>query len=145
MSTIGYIDPVHLTGMSCTHPTPPLSAMHKLSSSQVSHILFLMDSGYSGHAIHQKTGLGITTISRVRSEHRPNLSKPLGGRPCLLSIINISYAKRIIHTGKVDNAAEAAVMLRGHTTRGFSTETLRRGLKENGMVSVVKKKRPLLK
>jgi hypothetical protein len=36
-------------------------------------------------------------------------------------------------------------MLRGHTTRRFSTQTLRRGLKENGMVPVVKKKRPLLR
>ena len=118
--------------------------MHRLSSSQVSHILFLLDSGESAASIHRTTGYGIATISCLHSEHCPNLSKPLGGCPRLLSTASISYAKQVIRTGKVDNATQAAVMLRRHSSGGFSTQTLRRELKESGMVSVVKKKRPRL-
>jgi hypothetical protein len=85
--------------------------MHKLSSNSISRILYLLDSGESAASIHRQTGFGIATISRLCSEHRPNLSKSSGGRPRLLTDTSINYAKRVIHTGNVDNATQAAGML----------------------------------
>ncbi|KAJ2922344.1 hypothetical protein H1R20_g14755, partial [Candolleomyces eurysporus] len=118
--------------------------MHKLSSTSISHILYLLDSGESAASIHHQTGYGIATISRLCSEHRPNLSKPSGGRPRLLTDTSINYANRVIRTGKVNNAMQAAVMLCNQSAKKFSTQTLHRRLKESGMTAVVKKKRPKL-
>ncbi|KAJ2914736.1 hypothetical protein MD484_g5687, partial [Candolleomyces efflorescens] len=118
--------------------------MHKLSSDQITHILFLLDSGMSAAAVHRQTGISMGSISNIRSEHRPNLPKSSGGRPSILTDSDINYAKRIIRTGKVENAVQAAGMLCHHTQAPFSTQTLHCGLKENGMVPVVKKKRPKL-
>src|SRR5690242_17766314 len=140
MGTRGYIEHVYCTYMPHNYSAPSLFTIRKLSSTQVSYILFLLDSGKSATSIHRKTGYSATTISCIRSEHCPNLSKPLRGCPHLLSTSNISYAKRVIHTGKVDNAAEAAILLRTNCHKGFCTQTLHRGLKQSGMVAVVKKK-----
>ena len=127
--------------------TPPTTAVHTCYFpcansllTQVSHILYLLDSGESASSIRHQTGHGIATISHLHSEHCPNLSKSSGGCPRLLTNTSISYAKHIIRTGKVDNAVQAAGMLQGHSGRKFSTQTLRRRLKESGMMAVVKKK-----
>jgi hypothetical protein len=119
--------------------------MHKLSSDQTLHILTLLDSGLSGAQISRQTGVGNATISRIRSEHRPDLAKSCGGRPSKLSTANVDYARRIIHMGRVDNATQAAHTLQDITNTPFSSQTLHRHLKFHGMIPVVKKKRPLLK
>ena len=119
--------------------------MRKLSSSQTEHILFLLDSGMSATAIQRQTHVSLGAISKIRSDHRPTLSKSSGGRPPLLTSSSINYAKRMIHTGKAENAVQAAGLVQGWSSTSFSTQTLRRGLKRSGMVPVVKKKRPLLK
>ena len=115
-----YIDPVNVTDMPHNHLIP----MHKLSSAQISHILFLLDSGESATSIHHKTGYGATNISRICSQHCPNLAKPLGGCPCLLSSANISFVKHILRTRKVENATEAAGQLRNYSHKTFHTQTL---------------------
>jgi transposase len=124
--------------------TPQL-IMQKLSSTQIIRILNLLDSGHSVRQISNQTGYGIATISRTRSEHRPELQKSSGGRPTKLSTANVEYARRIIRMGKVDNATEAAKSIQDITNTPFSSQTLRRHLKSRGMKPVVKRKRPLLK
>ena len=119
--------------------------MQKLSSAQILRILNLLDSGLSVRQIFHQTGHGIATISRTRSEHRPELLKSSGGRPTKLSTANVEYARRIIRMGKVDNATEAAKTLQDITNTPFSSQTLRRHLKSRGMRPVVKRKHPLLK
>ena len=74
--------------------------MQKLSSAQILRILNLLDSGLSVRQIFHQTGHGIATISRTRSEHRPELLKSSGGRPTKLSTANVEYARRIIRMGK---------------------------------------------
>ena len=99
--------------------------MQKLLSTQILCILNLLDSGLSVQQISYQTGHGIATISRTRSEHRPELQKSFGGRPTKLITANVDYARRIIHMGKVDNATEAAQTLQDITNTPFSSQTLR--------------------
>lgn len=118
--------------------------MHKLSSSNTLHILHLLDSGMSAAAISRQTNISVSSICNIRNEHRPNLLKASGGRPRVLTDTSLNYAKRIIRTGQVDNAEQAAKEVRRSIGESFHTQTLRRGLKKAGMKAVVKKKRPRL-
>ena len=119
--------------------------MQKLSSTQLIHILKLLDSGLSVQQISHQTGHGIATISCTRSEHQPELQKSSGGCPMKLSTANVEYAHRIICMGKVDNAIELAKSLQDITNTSFSSQTLHQHLKSCGMKPVVKQKCPLLK
>ena len=119
--------------------------MRKVTTAQTNHVLALLDSGTSGAKISQELGLGLGTISRIRSQHRSNLPKSSGGRPTKLSPANIDYARRVIRMGKVDNAVQMAKALQNVTNQPISAQTVCHQLKSKGMRPVVKRKRPLLK
>jgi len=118
--------------------------MKPLSPADSNHILFLLDSGYSGEQISSQTGVSNATISRLRSRHRPYLKKAPGGRPSKLSDTDIRHALRLIGSGKVDDAVQVTKALQNITNQPLSTQTVRNGMKKVGMKSVVKRKRPLL-
>ena len=117
-------------------PTQPYhhsqTPMRKLSSSLKSQILSLLAAGVSGHEISKETGVSIGAISKLRSEHYPNLPRSSGGRPCILSTANIDYARRMIKMGKIDNATQAAKALQDITNKPFSAHFLCQNLKEAG-------------
>ena len=94
----------------------PIPAMHTLSSASQNHILLLLETGHTAGHIEASTGYGISTISRLRSKHRPHLSKSLGGHPPKLSPINIRHAQHLISSGKADTAADVTKTLRNVTT-----------------------------
>ena len=119
--------------------------MHKISTAQTQQVLALLDSGTSGAKISQELGLGLGTISRIRSQHRSMLAKSSGGRPAKLSSANIDYARRIIHMGKVDNAVQIAKALHVVTNQFIYAQIVHCQLKSKGMRLVVKRKKPLLK
>ena len=118
--------------------------MKALSTSQTSHILYLLDSGHSGHDISSQTGVSTAAISRLRSRHRPYLKKAPGGRPSKLSDHDTRYALRLIGTGKADNAVQVTKSLQNITNQPLTAQTVRNHLKEMGMKAVVKKKWPKL-
>ena len=118
--------------------------MQPLTTAQRNHIITLLDAGTSGHQIHHLTGIGISTISRLHSQHHSELPKSSGGRPSKLTPANIGYAKRIIRMGRADNAVQVIKALQDVTNQSISSQTVRRNLKKSGLRPVVKKKRPLL-
>ena len=93
--------------------------MQPLTTAQHNHIITLLDAGTSGHQIHHLTGIGISTISRLHSQHRSELSKSSGGRPSKLTPANIGYAKRIIRMGRADNAVQVTKALQDVTNRSL--------------------------
>jgi len=119
--------------------------MQPLTFSQTQHILYLLDSGESPNQISASTGLHQSTISRIRSKHRPGLAKPSSGRPSLLSSADTRYAIRLITTRKAENASQVAKSIRHMIKKPVSTRSIRRYLHRAGMKAVVKTKRPLLK
>lgn len=119
--------------------------MKPLTPSQLSHILYLLDSGASAHEISTSTSIHHSTISRIRSKHRPNLAISSGGRPRLLTSSDTRYAVRLITSQKADNASQVKRLLANSLPHSISTKTIRRTLSRAGMKAVVKVKRPLLK
>ena len=118
--------------------------MKPLTTSQLSHILHLLDSGASAHHISTTTGTHLSTISRIRSKHRPELPKPTGGHPKLLSPSDTRYVIRLITSQKADNASQVKKILTHTLLHSVSTKTIHRNLSNAGMKAVVKVKRPLL-
>jgi hypothetical protein len=118
--------------------------MKPLTTSQLSYILHLLDSGASAHHISSTTGTHLSTISRVRSKHRPELAKPTGGCPKLLSPSDTCYIIHLITSQKADNASQVKKMLTHTLPQSVSTKTIRRNLSRTGMKAVVKVKHPLL-
>ena len=114
--------------------------MKDTSSAQVTFVLSLLDSGHTGYQISSQTGLSTGTISKIRSRHRPNLSKSTGGRPSKLSENDIRYATRLITSGKADNAVQVAKSLAEVTNQSLSAQTVQNRMKGLGMKAVVKKK-----
>jgi len=107
-------------------------------------ILSLLDSGHSRYDISSQTGVSVTSISRLRSRHRPYIKKASGGRPSKLSEQDICYAIWLIGTGKAENAVQVTKALQHSTNQPLSAQTVQNSMKEVGMKAVVKKKRPLL-
>ena len=85
--------------------------MRSLSLTQQQHILILLDSNYSAHQIATIIDCSVSTISRLRSKHRSNLSKSYGGRPSKLSSHNIRHAVHLITSKKAENAVQVAKTL----------------------------------
>ena len=122
-------------------PTP---TMHTLSSASQNHILSLLDSGHTASQIAASTGHGIGTVSRLRSKHRPHLSKSFGSHPSKLTPVNIHHAQHLISSGKADTAVDVAKTLRNVTNQPLSAQTVHNSLKVAGMKAVMKKKKPFL-
>ena len=119
--------------------------MRSLTCAQLTQFIMLLDAGTSGHQIYWLTGLGIGTISRVRSQYCSELQKSSGGHPSKLTPANIGYAKCIVHMGKADNAVQVTKALQDVTNQSISSQTVCCNLKKSGLQTVVKRKWPLLK
>ena len=74
----------------------------------------------------------------------PDCPKSKGGRPRKLCPTAVRHAQCIIGTGEADTAVDVSKILRETVEEDFSTQTVRRALKRDGMKAVVKKKGPLL-
>jgi hypothetical protein len=118
--------------------------MHPLSAADQNHILAMLDAGHSATQIAASTPCSLGAVSKLRSQHRPHLSKSCGGRPPKLSTANIRHAQRLISSGKADTAVDVAKVLRNVTNQPLSTQTVRRYLKAAGLKAAVKKKKPFL-
>ena len=116
-----------------------------LSNTTVNNIVTLARQGHSITHIHTQTGVSRSQISKVRSQHCPEVPKSQGGRPSLFSPTTIRHATRLIETGKADTAVEVHRNIKDTFLGNISVQTIRRALKVAGMRAVVKKKRPQLK
>lgn len=122
----------------------PHITMKPISPKDLQHILYLLDSGHSGHSISKATGISTGSISNIRKKHRPTLLSSSGGCPKKLSPANIHYAVRQMTTSKADNATQLTSTLSTIIDQPLSHKTVRRALKSAGLKAVVKKKHPKL-
>ena len=81
--------------------------MKPTSSSQKSIITSLLTEGYSVHQIQSKTGLGRSTIGRIKKEVDSDKENNKGGCPSKLSSYDKQSFIHQITTGKLDNATQA--------------------------------------
>ena len=119
--------------------------MHLISSAQRSTIISLLHEHYSIHEIQSRTGIGRSTIGRIKKEVDTNKENNKGGCPSKLSPHDKQSILHQITTEKLDNAVQAAHFINGILPNPVSAQTVRNVLKENGFSYVIKKKCPLLK
>src|ERR1700761_9073854 len=118
--------------------------MKSISCTTTLNILSLLDTGHSVRDISSRIGVSIGTVSSVRNNHRPDMSKTLGGHPKKLTESNIRLGLCAISSGKADTAIQVHKILQDKTNEDLSVQTVRRGLKQAGMKSTVKTTRPFL-
>lgn len=94
--------------------------------------------------IESKTGVGKSTIGRIKKGVECDKENLKGGHPSKLSATAKRAISRQITSGKLDNAVQATHYINSTYPTSVSTQTVRRALVEEDMVPVVKKKRPLL-
>ena len=123
----------------------PTTTMRPIPSAQRSTIISLLHEHYSVHEIQLKTGIGKSTIGRIKKELDMDKENSKGGRPSKLSPQDKQSIICQITTGKLDNAVQAAHFINSILPSPVSPQTVRNLLKENNFHSVVKKKCPLLK
>jgi transposase len=118
--------------------------MRSLSTTQKNTILSQLDAGHSIRSIASTTGVGISTISRLRSKQCSDLQKSTGGHPTKLSSANIHHAIHLISTQKAETAVEVTKTLSNIINQPLHPSTSCCYLKKAGMKAVVKSKHPLL-
>lgn len=119
--------------------------MKPTSASQRSSVISLLENGYSTRQIQERTGLGKSTVGRIKKEVDANKENNPGGRPSKLTPRDKQSIIRQISTGKVDNAVQAAQFINSIIPDPVNAQTVRNALKEEGFYSATKKKVPLLK
>ena len=118
--------------------------MKSLSPSETEHIIYLLSSGLSATQVAKTTSHSKSVMRKIRSKHLPNLEKPIGGHPTLLSPANKRHARHLITSGKSETAAGVARALQDIINHPVSPNTVRRALREQGLKTVTKKKKALL-
>jgi transposase len=119
--------------------------MKPTSSTKHSAVTSLLQEGYSLRQIESKTGLGKSTIGRIKKEMDGDKENSKGGRPSKLSPGDKRSIIRQITTGRLDNAVEATHFINNILSNPVTPKTVRNTLKQDDFHAVVKKKRPLLK
>ena len=94
------------------------------------------------HQIQSRTGLGKSTVARIKKEVDIDKENCKGGRPSKLSYQDKQPILCQITTGQVDNAVQATDFINNIFPNPVTPQTVRNVLKENNFCSIVKKKCP---
>src|SRR5216684_1045544 len=118
--------------------------MKPTSSTKHSTVTSLPQEGYSLCQIQSKTGLGKSTIGRIK-EVDGDKENSKGGHPSKLSSGDKQSIVHQITSGRLDNAVEATHFINNILPNPITPQTVRNALKKNDFCTVVKTKCPLLK
>lgn len=118
--------------------------MKKHSSTLIASVIQQLRAGIPHRDIAVSTGIGLGSITKIRSEHCPDLPKSSGGRPSTLSLNDASYAVNLMKRGRAKNAVQAAKALSDITNRPVHPQVVRNHLKQAGAKAGKKKKKPKL-
>ena len=107
-------------------------------------VINLVQNGLSDRQIAVQTGLGRSTVQRIRKKWHPEHPTPAPGRPRILSATQERIIVRSITSGKADTSETVRKAI--NTEHGIlvSTQTIRNILKKNGLKAGPKIKKPLL-
>jgi transposase len=83
--------------------------MKATSAANHASVLSLLEQGYSVRDIERRTGLGKSTVGRIKKEVDTGKENNLGGRPSKLSVRDKTSIIRQIQSGKLDTAVQATI------------------------------------
>ena len=119
--------------------------MEATSTANRASVISLLDQGYSVRDIEKRTGLGKSTVGRIKKEMDTDKENNHGGCPSKLSTCDKAAIVRQIQSGKLDTAVQATNFINSTLPDPVHPQTVRRALKESGFRSATKKKVPMLK
>lgn len=118
--------------------------MKSISEEIRNNVVVLVNAGHSLRQIGQRLGISYSTVKRVRDTIDTDIQQSRGGRPAKLSQHDKRNMIRSIMSGTANNAVQLSKQLKDNTDINVSSQTVRRALKEAGMKSVAKKRKPRL-
>jgi DNA invertase Pin-like site-specific DNA recombinase len=119
--------------------------MKSLAPEVVSRIVAMLKNGQPYSEIQRKAGTSKGAIAKIKKEHLSEYEGNAVGRPRILSKRDGRDIVRKITTGAADTAVDVAKMVSRDLGKSVSTNTVRRALKNSGLKSSVKVKKPLLR
>ena len=117
----------------------------KATSADHASVLSLLEQGYSVRDIERRTGLGKSTVGRIKKGVDADKENNHGGHPSKLSACDKTSIIRQIQSGKLDTAVQATHFINSTLLHPVHPQTARRALQESGFHSAIKKKVPMLK
>ena len=118
--------------------------MKKITKEMQNNIVCLLNNGLSSRQIAAQLGISHNTVLREHAKSQTNTHKDKGGRPVKLTMANKCNLVRNITSGKIDTAVGLAQDLKNSIGIEVGPDTVCCALKEAGMKTVTKKKKPYL-
>ena len=119
--------------------------MRPISAVQCSLAVSLLTKGCSQHQIQTRNGLWKGTVGKINNEVERNKENHSGGCSSKLFTHDNHAILCQITTGKLNNAVQATKFIDSIIPDHFSSQTVRKTLKEAGLHSATKKKVSMLK
>ena len=119
--------------------------MKAKSQALVKEAIRLVKDGLSTHEAATQLGINQSTVSRMLARNKENVPINRGGRPRKLQPENVEYVKLNLKRGVFKTAVEATKAVNGILKEPVSAETVRRRLKEAGLLAKKIVKRPALR
>ena len=111
-----------------------------ISVTQHSTVISLLKEGYFVCQIESNTGLGRSTVDRIKKKTDLNKENSKGGCPSKLFSCDTQSIICQITTGKLDNAVQGAHFINDILPSPVTPQTVRNALKERNFHSVVRQK-----
>lgn len=118
--------------------------MKRISKEIENNIISLLNKEHSSRQIAAQLGVSHATVMRVHAKSRSITQKQKGGRPNKLTITDKRNIVRNITSGKANTAVDLVKNVRESTGIEVGPDTIRRALKEAGLRSATKVKKPYL-
>lgn len=125
----------------CCDTSPP-DMTRALSDNKVNSVLALLDSGHTHAQIKSRVGVSAASISKICSQHHPNLDKSAGGHPCKLNPVATCHAVHLVTNHSSVSTHQATQTLCELTGQAIHPKTVHRALKKAGLRPTKKVRKP---
>ncbi|KAF9159589.1 hypothetical protein BGX20_002873 [Mortierella sp. AD010] len=117
--------------------------MKKIDPTTIQQAIDLLLEGKAAKSVAKQLGVGLATISRLRSQHLPEIERPKGGRPRILSDSDKRLMGRMMITGECKTGKQLFRYWRGRGKK-ISYHSVLKNLGEIGFKAKKKVKKPHL-
>ena len=118
--------------------------MRPLSHDIQQNVLSLLGQGFTTRQVAEQCGISHSTVQRLRKKCLTDAELSRGGRPEKLSPQDKRACVCAVTSGRLDTATAAAKQLREETGVEVSDLTVRRALREAGLMAQEKEAKPKL-
>jgi len=118
--------------------------MQPLTEDRKNTIELYLRQGFSYHKIAKIVKVSSSTVHKIRLELGLPARNDKGGRPKALTKREQQHLVRAVTADGLENAVQAQQSLEQSLGKSVSVDTVRRALKDAGLVSFVKPKKPLI-